>query len=260
MRSILAIALIILFFMPWLEIGPLLIYGYKVPDFLAGMSETLNFLSSNKIDMGQSGVIFKVLYLIPILSINILYSDQADRDSELEEIIVGIIPFVLLFYMFFRTDADIFSVLSWGAVLTLLVSLFMLLIGIGVIDPETYEDDSEQFENHDKENRTSAPPLKNKGGVVMLRATAPSLPFITLLPDKKLLVGRSRKANVRIENAYMSAEHLTLERKGGEILVIDKGSTNGTYIDGRKLLPYQIYSLKKGEKLVIGSEDVVYSY
>jgi len=36
------------------------------------------------------------------------------------------------------------------------------------------------------------------------------------------------------------------------------GSTNGTYIDGDKLEPYQSMELREGENLILGSEEVVY--
>jgi pSer/pThr/pTyr-binding forkhead associated (FHA) protein len=57
----------------------------------------------------------------------------------------------------------------------------------------------------------------------------------------------------------VSGRHLAIRIDGkNRVLVKDLGSTNGTYIDGRKLLAGREYILMPGEKLIVGSEDVVY--
>ena len=44
------------------------------------------------------------------------------------------------------------------------------------------------------------------------------------------------------------------------VIVEDLDSTNGTYIEGQKLVPRVPTVLKIGERLIVGSEDVVYAY
>lgn len=71
-------------------------------------------------------------------------------------------------------------------------------------------------------------------------------------------VGRSSRAQIRLSSPEVSGRHLTLEVRGGVLYVTDLGSTNGTYIDGRKLAPNTSEPLSPNQKLIIGSEDVIY--
>jgi pSer/pThr/pTyr-binding forkhead associated (FHA) protein len=73
------------------------------------------------------------------------------------------------------------------------------------------------------------------------------------------IVGRSSRANIVINNSYVSGQHLSLKAVGNEVMVKDLGSTNGSYIDGQKLQPHVAVPLLPGQRLIIGSEDVVYS-
>ena len=71
-------------------------------------------------------------------------------------------------------------------------------------------------------------------------------------------IGRSSSAQIRFSSPEVSGSHLTLEERDGIVYVTDLKSTNGTYIDGRKLKPYTAEPLRVGQKLIIGSEDVIY--
>ena len=75
-----------------------------------------------------------------------------------------------------------------------------------------------------------------------------------------MIVGRSSKADVVVDNAYVSGRHFSVEAgEQGEVIVTDLSSTNGTYIDARKLDPNVPYRLHPGQRLIVGSEDVVYT-
>ena len=84
-------------------------------------------------------------------------------------------------------------------------------------------------------------------------------PAIVLLPNQETVVGRSPNVQVKINNKYVSSKHLSLTLIQGKVKVRDLSSSNGTYIDGKKLDPYVEYVLKTGERLLVGSEDVVYT-
>ncbi len=96
---------------------------------------------------------------------------------------------------------------------------------------------------------------------VTLRGKEYAAAPIKLIKNVEIIVGRSRRANIHLDNKYVSGHHLSLclnQKK--EVMVKDLGSSNGTYIAGKKLLPNMPAILKKGERLIIGSEDVVYMY
>jgi hypothetical protein len=93
-----------------------------------------------------------------------------------------------------------------------------------------------------------------------LTAVNPAWPRIALSPGVNALVGRPSSATVTINNSHVSRRHLQIRLDDyGRIMVTDLGSTNGTYIEGKRLDPSIPVELRKGEQLVIGSEDVVYA-
>jgi pSer/pThr/pTyr-binding forkhead associated (FHA) protein len=50
-----------------------------------------------------------------------------------------------------------------------------------------------------------------------------------------LLVGREPRCDVRIASPWVSRHHCCLSPCRGEVLVCDLGSTNGTWINGRRV-------------------------
>jgi pSer/pThr/pTyr-binding forkhead associated (FHA) protein len=53
------------------------------------------------------------------------------------------------------------------------------------------------------------------------------------IPDVPVAVGRSLEANVRIDDPCVSNIHALIERRGGELWVVDLESRNGTFVDDR---------------------------
>ena len=78
------------------------------------------------------------------------------------------------------------------------------------------------------------------------------------LESKELIIGRSFSADITISNEMLSKEHLAIKISGNRVIVTDLGSTNGSYIDGKKIEPRESVVLTKGSKLILGSEEVVY--
>lgn len=95
---------------------------------------------------------------------------------------------------------------------------------------------------------------------IALTPTDATLPTITSASDEPIMVGRSESCGVVLSHALVSKEHLYLILQQDRVRVIDLDSTNGSYIDGQKLKPHKKYALKAGQKLIIGSEDIIYGY
>jgi uncharacterized membrane protein YhaH (DUF805 family) len=82
---------------------------------------------------------------------------------------------------------------------------------------------------------------------------------IVLTPGAEVTVGRSHRATIYLPDRYVSGMHLSLYLdRNGEVVVRDLGSTNGTFIQGRRLQPNRKYLLREGEQLSIGSKKSVY--
>ena len=99
---------------------------------------------------------------------------------------------------------------------------------------------------------------KIKVKTLTLKANTITLPDITIKENQTLTLGRAKSNDIQIENSFISGTHLKLSYKTDKVEVEDLGSTNGSYINGTKLEPNQIYTLQPNEKLILGSEEVVY--
>jgi hypothetical protein len=74
------------------------------------------------------------------------------------------------------------------------------------------------------------------------------------LVKERVVLGRSRDADVRIADLNVSRKHAEVRQRGDEYVVVDLGSTNGTLLNGK---PVERASLKEGDVITLGSTDVV---
>jgi pSer/pThr/pTyr-binding forkhead associated (FHA) protein len=62
--------------------------------------------------------------------------------------------------------------------------------------------------------------------------------MVLVLPDvppgTQLLLGRSRASDVRFLEPTVSRRHAALQRVDGGWLLVDRGSTHGTHVNGRR--------------------------
>ena len=65
-------------------------------------------------------------------------------------------------------------------------------------------------------------------------------------------------AQVQIESSYLSRDHAVLEGTADGCRVRDEGSTNGTFLNGDRLMPHQWYPLQEGDELRFA--DAAYRY
>ncbi|MGQ0848047.1 MAG: FHA domain-containing protein [Actinomycetota bacterium] len=64
------------------------------------------------------------------------------------------------------------------------------------------------------------------------------------------VVGRSPQADVVLDDPYASEYHLRLVAGDGSLTVSDLGSTNGTYVNGRRITTPT--NLRRGDALQVG--------
>ncbi|MDY6844387.1 MAG: GGDEF domain-containing protein [Thermodesulfobacteriota bacterium] len=53
--------------------------------------------------------------------------------------------------------------------------------------------------------------------------------------ERKMKVGRSSHADIRIDDERISGIHCTIDYRDGNMTIEDQNSTNGTYVDGKKI-------------------------
>jgi hypothetical protein len=112
---------------------------------------------------------------------------------------------------------------------------------------------------HDAADRTAGPRRCALAAVVRRRAAAaappradlgrPVLVLPRVPPGTRLLLGRSRTADVRFLEPTVSRHHATLSRVENGWLIADHGSAHGTFVNGRRA-PLAV--LHDGDELRLG--------
>ncbi|WP_456405224.1 FHA domain-containing protein [Thiolapillus sp.] len=71
------------------------------------------------------------------------------------------------------------------------------------------------------------------------------------LTDDPLTIGRSRDNDIVLDNPGVSSHHAVVETRGGAHVLVDKGSTNGTFINNKRI---------KERELAFRDEIQVYNF
>jgi hypothetical protein len=77
-----------------------------------------------------------------------------------------------------------------------------------------------------------------------------------VLETQRSVLGRSRDADVQIEDPNVSRRHAEIVQEGSTYWLVDLGSTNGTEVDGRRV---QRVRLADGSRFTIGETTVTFS-
>ena len=75
------------------------------------------------------------------------------------------------------------------------------------------------------------------------------------LNSASLVVGRSSKCDIQIDQESISRNHSKIVNTGKSILIRDLGSTNGTKVNGRDV---QSAALNEGDSITIGATNIEY--
>src|SRR3954452_19431289 len=89
--------------------------------------------------------------------------------------------------------------------------------------------------------------------IVVLSAGAEGAGELSLTLDApRLIIGRGEGCEVRLPDPSVSHRHASLRQRGGEYLLVDEGSTNGTYLGPVRLPPQTPRAVRSGELLRVG--------
>jgi pSer/pThr/pTyr-binding forkhead associated (FHA) protein len=69
-------------------------------------------------------------------------------------------------------------------------------------------------------------------------------------PGTRILLGRSRAADIRFTEPTVSRRHAALQRVDGGWLLVDRASTHGTHVNGRRI---DTAILADGDRIDLGS-------
>ncbi len=96
-----------------------------------------------------------------------------------------------------------------------------------------------------------APGSRKHGPLVLRLVAPPELKGRSYPLAEEITVGRAAGCQVTIDDTYASQLHARVFLRDGQVYVEDLGSTNGTYLNRRKVTgPMQV---QRGDKLQIGN-------
>lgn len=99
-----------------------------------------------------------------------------------------------------------------------------------------------------------APPKAGRACLVVSTGEAAGTVF--QLTQPAVLIGRSTEAKVRINEHAISASHALIEVEGGTVSLRDLGSTNGTFVNGQRIV--QKVVLSGGDTIQAGSTTFLF--
>ena len=70
-----------------------------------------------------------------------------------------------------------------------------------------------------------------------------------------VVLGRSREADVRVDDVNVSRRHAELRQEGAAYWIVDLGSTNGLEVNGKRV---DRKRLRDGDRITLGSTEVVF--
>lgn len=76
------------------------------------------------------------------------------------------------------------------------------------------------------------------------------------LSRESMLVGRSHVCDIKIDQKSISGKHFRLDRTAKGYTVVDLGSTNGTWVNGKKIT---VHELSDGDVISIGKYELAYT-
>ncbi len=89
-----------------------------------------------------------------------------------------------------------------------------------------------------------------KAKLVVLRGMQPGAEY--LIRDSMITIGREQDCQFVVLDPYISRRHATIREQGGQFVLIDEGSGNGTLLNGAKIQPRMQYPLQPGSRIQIG--------
>ena len=76
--------------------------------------------------------------------------------------------------------------------------------------------------------------------------------------DKGVVIGKLQKnVDVVINDPSVSRIHAKCEINGEKCYIEDLNTTNGTYINGKRLVPYKLEELKEGDRVILGCIEYI---
>ncbi len=107
-----------------------------------------------------------------------------------------------------------------------------------------------------KLTKAAKPHVPGETEIFLLQLKGPQIGARIFLAEGETTVGRSEACKVVVDAESVSRSHCSLFVAGHEVRLLDLGSTNGTWVNGRRLQPAEPTLLKVGDRIELG--EIVY--
>ncbi len=81
-----------------------------------------------------------------------------------------------------------------------------------------------------------------------------------LIIRESALIGRNEKCDIRVISSEISREHCRVEVDDSELIIIDLGSTNGTFVDGVRIEAHREVPVAPQSRIQIGPATFLVNY
>jgi pSer/pThr/pTyr-binding forkhead associated (FHA) protein len=83
---------------------------------------------------------------------------------------------------------------------------------------------------------------------------SPDLAEVRLTFDgtRPIVVGRGASCDVRLPDASVSSRHATIRAQGSDLVAVDEGSANGTFVGGARVAPRSARIVRSGDLIRVG--------
>jgi hypothetical protein len=119
------------------------------------------------------------------------------------------------------------------------------------LDPEPAEFGHTMVYSVDRDARRLEAPQREFTGRAMLVGRGKR----TVLSGSRVVIGRSRDAEITLDDPNVSRRHAELRNEGGAWVVADLGSTNGVKVNGQRV---NEQALSPGDEITVGLERLTY--
>jgi pSer/pThr/pTyr-binding forkhead associated (FHA) protein len=87
---------------------------------------------------------------------------------------------------------------------------------------------------------------------VILRSDDPEESRLTFDGTQRVVIGRGASSDVRLPDASVSHRHASLRSNGADFVLVDEGSTNGTFVGGVRIAPRASRLVRSGDLVRLG--------
>tara|TARA_B100000700_G_scaffold155080_1_gene172239 strand:- start:3 stop:431 length:429 start_codon:yes stop_codon:yes gene_type:complete len=132
-ENICAIVLLVAFFLPWVSVFGMSASGFSIPGIVSQFSQLGSSISGESASVPWQ---VYLVYLVPLTAVGVLVTDFLKTDEMIARIVAilaGVVPIAGVIYMLIEGGGEVFSYLGFGAYLTILAAIGMLLATFGIV-------------------------------------------------------------------------------------------------------------------------------